>query len=478
MAGLQYNNPLSVGNNGDFYSYQSDSNPVEAFKGLVQTIANEPATRHQQDEADRQRNMQLSSLYTTPVPDFAFRWQGDQQKQLDEINSLGTKLMTKGYDPYKNGAALVDPESAQAFKDFHQKSNTLKQTSQTAKYLQDNWSALTKSVREHPDKYQDGALDAITTFYNRPLSEIMDGGQPAPDLIQLEKPYDFKAWANKTKNAIDPTQSGHVIQRLPGAIENNFLAEWTNEPKSQRYWAKTFAELPEQQRQMYAKKAIQMETAPEYLYGLDVAKQTMTGLKNKPRTEWEVYGPGSSRTQSAQGATYRQDLVNRMLSGVPGSGEELKAITQGKSNLSGPITYFTTRKPNEIGIQVPAYTKFDAITGNTIKVPGRAITINKDDRKNAALTVNQIINDLTGEKVQPSQLLTEGGKKKVAGGRGASSLTPTPAQPAATKEKAPTTNKKSTTLDKINAMVGKPGFEGYTAKELADYYKGQGYTIK
>lgn len=37
---------------------------------------------------------------------------------------------------------------------------------------------------------------------------------------------------------------------------------------------------------------------------------------------------------------------------------------------------------------------------------------------------------------------------------------------------------KTTSMDKINSLVGKKGYEGYTAKELADYYKGLGYTIK
>lgn len=435
MTQQNYSNPLSVGGNGDFYAYNSNSDPIEAFKGLIKTIADEPAQVEQKNLQDEARNKELSQLYTTSVPDFAFRWQGEQQKLADQHNDLGTQLYQAGYDPYKNGAALLDPDNADKFKQFHQIGNQLEQTSQNAKYLQDTWSGLTNSIRQNPAKYQDGALDTVNNFYNRPLSDIINGGQPAPDLTQLQKPYDFLAWSKAAKNAIDPTGNGHVIQRLPGAIENTFANEYNSNPQAKPYWAKTFAALPEQTRQQYAAAAITKNTSPDYLYGLDNAFQDLTGKKVSKPTEWEVYGPGNGRTQAAQGATYRQDLVNRMLNGTPGSGEELKAITQGKTNLLGDVTYYTTNNPNEIGINIPASTKFDPITGTTVKVPGKSVTIDKSDRKNAALTMNQIINDVTGEKVQPSALLTPSGKKHVLNGQGANSLVTPPSTHGQPKNK-------------------------------------------
>ena len=40
------------------------------------------------------------------------------------------------------------------------------------------------------------------------------------------------------------------------------------------------------------------------------------------------------------------------------------------------------------------------------------------------------------------------------------------------------TSGKVTTMSAIKALVGKKGYEGYTEKELMDYYKSQGYSIK
>jgi hypothetical protein len=33
-------------------------------------------------------------------------------------------------------------------------------------------------------------------------------------------------------------------------------------------------------------------------------------------------------------------------------------------------------------------------------------------------------------------------------------------------------------MSAIKSLVGTKGYEGYTEKELVDYYKSQGYTIK
>jgi len=266
----------------DFYAYQAETNPIKAFDELVQTVAEQPKIEAARQEAERKRNMELEKIYTPETPDFTFRWQEEQQKALDDINDIGHKLTVMRYDPYKSGA-LTNDKAAQLYKDFHTKSNLLKQTNSAAKYLQGTWDTLTKSIREHPDKYNEDALAKVNEFYNRPLSEIMKEGKPAPDITQLEKPYNFTAWASKTKNAIDPTQNGYILQRSPGAIENHFLAEYQNNPQAKQYWAKTFSALPEDERKQYAARAIKEDTAPEYLYGLDVAKESLIGRKNKPK---------------------------------------------------------------------------------------------------------------------------------------------------------------------------------------------------
>lgn len=48
----------------------------------------------------------------------------------------------------------------------------------------------------------------------------------------------------------------------------------------------------------------------------------------------------------------------------------------------------------------------------------------------------------------------------------------------ASKGSASGENKKTAQASQIKALVGKPGYEGYTEKELIEYYKSQGYVIK
>jgi len=58
-------------------------------------------------------------------------------------------------------------------------------------------------------------------------------------------------------------------------------------------------------------------------------------------------------------------------------------------------------------------------------------------------------------------------------------------QPTTTQQTAPKTTEpkqetkgKTVSLSTIKSKVGTAGFEGYTEKELVDYYKSQGYTIQ
>jgi len=110
---------------------------------------------------------------------------------------------------------------------------------------------------------------------------------------------------------------------------------------------------------------------------------------------------------------YRQKLITDMLTGVPNSGEELKAkiaadptydgpllINKGKGNLAG-----------QIGFGVPAKQKWDASTNSWTEVsPAHTVWINPKD-PNANIKLNELTNQLTGEKVDISSLQTLGGKK-------------------------------------------------------------------
>lgn len=113
----------------------------------------------------------------------------------------------------------------------------------------------------------------------------------------------------------------------------------------------------------------------------------------------------------------RQAWIDEMLTGVPNSGERLKAVMQGRGydddlriNLDG----------NKINLVIPpkttekVSTKADGETSTTINtIPGKTVTIDKT-AQGAKYKFNEILNELTGENIKVSKFATgePSGKRK------------------------------------------------------------------
>lgn len=169
---------------------------------------------------------------------------------------------------------------------------------------------------------------------------------------------------------------------------------------------------------------------------------------------WPVKNEAAAQNNSP---IYRQKLVEDMLTGVPGSGEVLKSKIKVDPSYNGNLTISPPFGKDKamIGFNVPEKISHDKDGNPVNKIPAHTVTINTKD-KNANVAVNELLNQLTGEKVDISALQTPGGKKHVG------------SQPQG----------KVATMQQIQLKVGTKGYEGYTAKELVDYYKSLGYQIK
>lgn len=109
---------------------------------------------------------------------------------------------------------------------------------------------------------------------------------------------------------------------------------------------------------------------------------------------------------------FRQDWINDMLDQIPGSGEQLLAIAEASGRFGDKkVKVITGSGGKVIGFKIP----YEEATGKD----GYNMIFNPNNRKEAAIKLNTLLNDLTGEKINQSTLMTEGGKKKVAGGKGA-----------------------------------------------------------
>jgi|SRR5215217_913242 len=158
--------------------------------------------------------------------------------------------------------------------------------------------------------------------------------------------------------------------------------------------------------------------------------------------------------------TYRQQLVDDMLRGVPGSGEKVKGITK-SSGKYGEDTFDILVKGNNLQFTVPPEIRLNTKGDPVVKKAGRTVTINREDPA-ARTALNALISEVTGENISDSKFNSGN-----ASGKMKSPTTPKPA-----------TTKKSVPLSKVKSLVGKPGYEGYTERELVDYYKSQGYNIQ
>ena len=155
---------------------------------------------------------------------------------------------------------------------------------------------------------------------------------------------------------------------------------------------------------------------------------------------------------------YRQKWVGDMLGGVEDSGEALKAkvaedpkyagelqIGRGHGSLEGQIVF-----------TVPPTRKWSASAGDWEQTaPARKVFIDTKD-PNADIKLNELTNELTGEKVDISSLKTPGGKKHIG-------TTLTPTHTGSGKISAEDFNSKWSKLPKGATLVGPDGVE-YTKR--------------
>ena len=193
--------------------------------------------------------------------------------------------------------------------------------------------------------------------------------------------------------------------------------------------------------------------------------------------DWKRSHPNGEKAPAEP--TYFQDLSERMRTGVAGSGEELSTVFANNPSYLNGLT-IDKRDPTKIKIKVPTKYKTDPDAAldedgkpiarpNADRVPldrEHTYTLDSTNPVQFAAGLAQIYKLGTGETVAPTKGLTQSGKGKVKDG-----LNPV-------QKTSDASMTKSVPMSKVKSLVGKKGYEGYTEKELVDYYKSQGYKIQ
>jgi len=174
-------------------------------------------------------------------------------------------------------------------------------------------------------------------------------------------------------------------------------------------------------------------------------------------------------------ALYRQKTIDDMIGNVEGSGERVKAVLSATGNYTDAELNKMIGAPkgsNFIEFRIPKKTvksdnglpKDDEDYKETTKViPERTVLIDKRE-PNSKLKLNQLLNDLTGEKISESKVQTGKPSGKVSG----DVFTEQGGKPKST---APKSISRAELASKAEAS-------GYSANEYEKLLKAKGITIK
>ena len=130
-------------------------------------------------------------------------------------------------------------------------------------------------------------------------------------------------------------------------------------------------------------------------------------------------GIGKDKKQD-DGVLYRQKTISDMLANKPGSGERLKSLLQAKGNYSNSELDNMIGAPkgsNFIEFRIPQKTiKYTNSDGEEVSktLDKRTVLIDKRD-KNSKIKLNELLSDLTGEKISESKVQTGQSSGKVSG---------------------------------------------------------------
>jgi hypothetical protein len=165
------------------------------------------------------------------------------------------------------------------------------------------------------------------------------------------------------------------------------------------------------------------ESKPEFKEGRN---EQLTPGERLASYHWNLeHNPDGSpkygTAATSNSPTYRQDIVKTALSGNLSKLSEIKQKVDADPSFdhSGKGLQIYKRSDGTIGIAIPDKKVYDSKAndgdgGWVTKTPGRIVHINPKEVGSDA-KLNEVINEITGEKVDISALETPGGKKHVQG---------------------------------------------------------------
>lgn len=504
--------------------------PSQAAQQLQQTLEYNQQIAQREQLLKQQQAQQLANSWKTNQlkVDGGLYWQPEFNKRYQDHLQKGIQLRQMGVDPFNYNPS--DPNQSKIAENYLLERQQILQDTANRKALEENVQKQFGLLKGNPSNFYASDIQALNDYVAQPFAQASQG--QVPTLTERFNP-------NTVLSKVTPAQVGSEVvvgdkriksvKALPTETRSAIVSAYKNDPASER-WVNEMTggvgfTIDELERVPKSLDSIKAEVERNYkgnpqlrtqlaqqgitpnsdAYKQYVDQQTqrlytaksawdnqITSDLNQilpqvkamesvlPDYTAEDQAMARRRLQLAEEASardrqrlergeidsdtlYRKEWVRDMLNGVEGSGEKLKGVVEGMEGYQGEVAINTT-DPNEIKIQVPARITTKIVDGKpkSVAIPQRDFTVKKGDA-NAESKLNSFLNEVTGEKISESKFRTGN----------ASGKTKTTKQ-GTTKS----SSTKTASMSQVRSLVGKPGYEGYSEKELIDYYKSQGYTIK
>lgn len=277
-----------------------------------------------------------------------------------------------------------------------------------------------KSVKALPQETRTAIVSAYT---NSPATQRwvdeLTGGQGFTIPVLERIPNTKEAIERDLKAQYDGNPALRTQLAAQGIIgkDSDAFKKYVNSESERLYTAKSkWNNQIQSDLNQVLPKVKQMESIlPDYSAEDQAMQRERLNLARQANARAAANAGGGGKADDA--VLDRQAWIDEMLTGVPNSGERLKAVMQGRGydgdlriNLDG----------NKINLVVPpkttekVSTKANGVVSTTINtIPGKTVSIDKN-AQGARYKFNEILNELTGETIKVSKFATgePSGKRK------------------------------------------------------------------
>jgi len=439
----------------------------KAADQLVENIDYNRKVAQQNELLRRQQAQQIATDWKTNAlkVDGGLYWQPEFNQRYQQHMDKGIKLRQMGVNPFNYNAN--DPTQSKIAEDYLLERQGILSDTANRKATEAEIKKSFDMVRKDPNKYYASDIEGLNKYVNTPYAEAMNMPVPSLEerfnpnellakitpaqvgsevVVGNKRIKSVKALPAETRTAIvsaynNDASTARFVDELTGnqgftiraleqipntkeEIEKSLKSNYNGNPDLRTQLAtqgitpntKAYDDFiqKESNRLYEAKSKWNNQIQSDLNQVLPKVNQMSSVLpdytsedqdmqRKRLAMEQQRLNIAKARGDGSESELYRQDLVGRMLSGVSGSGEEIKAIAASRGDYTEPLKIKVEGDVIKIAIPPKQYASANEKGDVKMKVTnGRTVSISKND-PNAAATMNAIVSEVTKENVSYSK---------------------------------------------------------------------------